>query len=137
MPQSKPTDRKPTDRKPTATQRRRARRRRAPGDHPLSFEDQLRVAGIDPNGDPPDDIDEFRNQMARRIAIFVSNLDGCWRDCREPACRRTQSCHAPNIACSNAPPLPPDPDGRLQAKALAEMSRALQARLAQFEAEKG
>ncbi len=131
MHHSKPTESQPNAKPPP----RRSRRARAAGRHPLSTDDQMRAAGIDPHAEPPADIDEFRRQLARRISVFIANEADYWRGCAEPGCRRAHSCTAPNIHCSNAPPLPPDPDGRLRARALAEFQRAMRARLAQIEPE--
>ena len=77
--------------------------------------------------EPPRDIDEFRNAMARRIARFIANRKGYWRSCREPVCRRQRSCCAPYIHCSNAPPRTPDPDGTRSARAVAQFLRVLKA----------
>jgi hypothetical protein len=62
----------------------------------------------------PDDADTFRNQFALRIHQAIGNHKGYWRDCPERGCRRARACLAPRRECSNAPPLPPDPDGRAQ-----------------------
>jgi hypothetical protein len=39
----------------------------------------------------PEDVNEFRRQLARRIAMFVNN----WHGCPEPVCRRHRGCMAP------------------------------------------
>jgi hypothetical protein len=88
---------------------------------------ELRAAGIDPDAEPPADIDEFRGALARRINIVIGNRMRYWRDCKEPGCRRARSCLAPRVKCSNAPPLPPDPDGRRLARTLAQLQRTLRA----------
>jgi len=83
---------------------------RAKGKRPgagASFQDRLKSAGFDPDADPPADIDEFRNALARRINILIANRARYWRSCKETACRRAHACLAPRIHCSNAPPLPP------------------------------
>ena len=80
----------------------------------------------EPDVDPvPLDIDDFRNELARRISRFVGNRKESWRNCRERACRRHHTCAAPHIRCSNAPPLPPDPTGRRGARVMAQVQRAL------------
>jgi hypothetical protein len=79
-----------------------------------------------PDDDPvPLDIDEFRNELARRITRFIGNRKEYWRGCKERACRRQHACVAPRVRCSNAPPLPPDPDGRRVARVMAQVQRAL------------
>jgi len=83
--------------------------------------------------EPPRDIDEFRNAMARRIEILIANEKGYWRGCKQPACRRQRGCCAPRGYCSNAPPPPPDPDGRRFARVQAMFLRALNAARAQRE----
>jgi hypothetical protein len=80
---------------------------------------------------PPTDIDQLRLKVARRIIMFIANRAEYWRGCREPACRRTRACIAPDGECRNAPPLPPDPDGRRLARTLAEFRRALERRVAE------
>lgn len=74
---------------------------------------------------PPADIDLFRMTLARRIEMFVADRRGWWRSCREPQCRRQRGCAAPRDGCWNKPPVPPDPDGRHQARSLALLKRAL------------
>ena len=55
----------------------------------------------------PENIDEFRNELARRISRYIGDRKEYWRGCKEPLCRRRRACLAPRIRCSNAPPLPP------------------------------
>lgn len=90
--------------------------------------------GAPADDEPPRDIDEFRIALARRIAILIGNEKGYWRGCKEPCCRRQRSCCAPRICCSNAPPSPPDPDGRRLARGQAIFLRALNAAEARDEA---
>jgi hypothetical protein len=71
----------------------------------------------------PVDIDEFRTALARRISRLIGNRLQYWRDCPERMCRRQHACAAPRVRCSNAPPLPPNPDGA--ARVAAEIQRAL------------
>jgi hypothetical protein len=72
---------------------------------------------------PPADMDEFRNALARRINRLIGNRQQFWRGCPERMCRRQRACAAPWVRCSNAPLLPPDPDGT--ARAMAEVQRVL------------
>ena len=85
--------------------------------------------------EPPRDLDAFRTEVARRLEILIANAKGYWRGCKQPACRRQRGCCAPRVHCSNAPPLPPDPDGRRRARGQAMLVRALNAAEARGEAE--
>jgi hypothetical protein len=81
----------------------------------------------------PENIDEFRNEMARRINKFIGNRARYWRGCKEPACRRHRACAAPRIHCSNAPPhRPSTPDQR--ARAIARVQRTLREVMARHDA---
>jgi hypothetical protein len=82
--------------KPPLPRRERQRAARA-----ASLAQRLQAAGLD--GDPPADIDAFRNAMARRIHIAIND----WQGCTERLCRRLRDCLAPSGACTNAKPLPP------------------------------
>ena len=44
------------------------------------------------DGEPPEDMDELRNAMARRISQLIGNRKEYWRGCKEPACRRQRTC---------------------------------------------
>ena len=83
------------------------------------------------NGDDeePEDMDEFRNQMARRIRMVVSTATNTWQDCPEPACRRHRCCMAPNMTCTNAPP--PNLSKEEGARIIAKIYQALRERVAQ------
>ncbi len=87
-----------------------------------------------PPAAPADDMDQFRNLLARRFAMLISDQEGCWRSCKEPACRRKRACAAPRMRCSNEPPAPPATPDQV-ARTKAAIQRALQERLAQIEAE--
>ncbi len=81
----------------------------------------------------PDNIDDFRNAMARRIYKFIGNHTGAWRGCPEKCCRRARHCIAPRGDCINLPPqreTTPEEDGR----AIAEFYRMLRERLERDEA---
>ncbi len=80
--------------------------------------------------EPPDDMDKFRNKLARRLNMILSNQRRYWRGCKEPACRRQRACAAPNIHCSNAPPLPPSTP-EATARAVAHVQRTINKVLAQ------
>jgi hypothetical protein len=72
----------------------------------------------------PENIDEFRTELARRINKFIGDRKKYWRGCKEPACRRRRACLAPRIRCSNAPPLPPStPEQR--ARTMAHVQRVM------------
>jgi hypothetical protein len=78
----------------------------------------------------PENIDDFRNELARRISRFIGNRTRAWRGCPERACRRAQHCRPPQIRCSNAPALPPRTPEQ-QARAMAQLQRLLRERLEQ------
>ena len=76
----------------------------------------------------PENIDEFRRELARRMLTMV----GMPRRCREPLCRRIKRCAGPDIRClrdNPAPQLTPDERARMQS----EMLRAVQRRMAEEE----
>ena len=56
----------------------------------------------------PDDIDEFRREMVRRIATFLQ----AWRTCRRPPCKRGRRCAArmPCASLANLRQLPAHQD---------------------------
>ena len=72
----------------------------------------------------PENIDEFRTELARRINKFIGDRKKYWRGCKEPACRRRHACLAPRIHCSNAPPLPPSTLEQ-RARTMAQVQRML------------
>ena len=78
----------------------------------------------DDNDPVPENIDEFRNELARRINKFIGDRKKYWRSCKELSCRRRRACLAPRIHCSNAPPLPPSTPEQ-QARAMAQVQRML------------
>jgi hypothetical protein len=61
-----------------------------------SFDRRLKAAGLD-NDTIPDNADEFRYQLARRISMFVNH----WHGCPELLCQRNRGCMAPNNSCTN------------------------------------
>ncbi len=85
---------------------------------------QARIEQAAAEGDPPKDIDVFRNAMARKIAMFTGERRQAWRSCPEQLCKRHRACFAPKNRCSVSPVLPPrtpEQDARLRAN----LSRAL------------
>lgn len=97
---------------------------KSPNDIRAARRERREKAERDASGDEvPADMDEFRNTLARRIAVFIGNRQQYWRTCREPLCRRQRACAAPGIRCSNAPRLPPDPERT--ARAMGQLQRAL------------
>ena len=72
----------------------------------------------------PENIDEFRNALARRISRLIGDHEEYWRSCKELSCRRRRACLAPRIHCSNAPPLPPSTPEQ-QARTMAQVQRML------------
>jgi len=61
-----------------------------------NYQERLKAAGLD-GDDVPDDIDEFRDRLARRIAMFMNE----WHDCKERICQRNRGCMAPHGDCAN------------------------------------
>lgn len=55
----------------------------------------------------PENIEEFRAELARRISRFIGERAGYWRTCRERSCRRHRACRTPHVRCSAAPPPAP------------------------------
>ena len=90
------------------------------------YQRRLRAAGIDPDAEPPPDMDAFRTQLARRIAMFIN----AWRGCKEPLCRRNRGCMAPNFNCANAPRSTPEQRARNWPRVPAAVNKGLQGRLA-------
>jgi hypothetical protein len=72
----------------------------------------------------PENIDEFRLMLARRINRLIGDNQGYWSGCKERVCRRQRACVAPRIYCSNAPPLPPSTPEQ-QARAMAHVQRVM------------
>ena len=90
-----------------------------------NYQERLKAAGLD-GDDVPDDADEFRNQLARRIVMFIN----AWHGCPELLCRRHRGCMAPSGDCSNLPPMPEEERNRDWPEARAEIYAALQEHLA-------
>ena len=91
-----------------------------------AYRRRLRAAGLDPGADPEQDMDAFRNQLARRIYMLINN----WRGCKEPLCRRHRGCMAPNIDCANLPRPTPEQMERDWPRVQAEFYKALKAEIA-------
>lgn len=94
-------------------------------DRGTSFDRRVKAAGIDPDA-VPEDMDEFRYTLARKIAMFVN----AWHGCPERLCQRNRGCMAPNIACTNAKPLSPDWQEKEWPRVKVEVYKALKAHLA-------
>lgn len=80
----------------------------------------------------PQDMDEFRNDLALRINRFVADHMGCWERCDERECRRARACRSPQIRCLLLPPpavLTAEEDATWRAK----LYYALKARVAEIE----
>ncbi len=85
---------------------------------------------LEPDDDPvPLDIDEFRNELARRIYRLIGERRQTWRTCPVRRCRRHHVCAAPNIRCSNLPP--PERNGRRVADIMSQVQRALREAMAE------
>ena len=93
-----------------------------------NYEARLRAAGIDPQAPPPENIDEFRCQFARRIAMFVNE----WHGCPETLCQRNRGCMAPQNRCSNRPPRSREEADRAWREVQSVFVKKLQAHLAKL-----
>ncbi len=91
----------------------------------------MRAAGIDPDGEGPEDMDAFRLQLARMIAMFLNE----WHGCPERICRRNHGCMAPDIHCANVPQPSPEEMERDWPKVQFEVYKALKAEIARRAAE--
>jgi hypothetical protein len=67
------------------------------------FQRRLRAAGIDPDAEPPEDMDAFRYALARKIVMHLND----WPGCPEKICRRMRGCMAPGGNCTNHADDPP------------------------------
>lgn len=94
-----------------------------------AYERRIKAAGL--SDEMPEDIDEFRLDLARRVTMFVNN----WRGCPEMLCQRNRGCMAPNITCTNAPPISQEERERDWPRVKAEIHFALKRHLANHAAE--
>jgi hypothetical protein len=90
-----------------------------------TYEQRIKAAGLD--GEPPEDMDEFRDQFARRISMYLNE----WHGCPELICRRNRGCMAPNNTCANVPELPPEEAEREWRKAQPDVYKVLHEVLAE------
>jgi hypothetical protein len=75
---------------------------------------------------PPDDPDEFRWALVRRMNTFMSS----WRDCDLPLCRRVRACRGKRVECArDHSKAPPKDDARVRAR----LKRMLERRLDEIE----
>ena len=91
-----------------------------------SYYRRLKAAGI--TDDMPNNADEFRDKLARQLAMLTNN----WRGCRELICRRNRGCMAPNIVCSNNVVLPEEEEDRLWREVHADIVFAIKACVAEL-----
>jgi hypothetical protein len=78
--------------------------------------------------DGPEDIDEFRMELARMMVNFMHG----WRDCPEPACRRAHACRGRTLVCSAKAP---KPSPQATARATADIVHLLKRVCARTQAE--
>lgn len=88
-----------------------------------AYERRLKAAGL--GDEMPEDLDEFRLDLARRIVMFVN----AWHGCPELLCQRNRGCMAPDIRCSNVAPLPPEEADRQWREVRDEIVFAVKAHL--------
>jgi hypothetical protein len=86
--------------------------------------------GRDAPSDAPRDVEEMRSALARKLARFVGNQEGVWRNCPHACCRRARGCVAPSGDCINLPP-PRETTPEEDARIMAELQRMLRERLEQ------
>ncbi len=91
-----------------------------------NYQRRLKVAGLD-NDKIPDDADEFRYQLARRICMFINT----WHGCPELLCARNRGCMAPNNFCANMPPVSAEEMERDWPQVRAEIYKAVKAHIAE------
>jgi hypothetical protein len=94
-----------------------------------AYERRLKAAGL--VDEMAEDIDEFRLDLARRIAMFVNE----WHGCPEALCQRHRGCMAPNIHCTNVPPSSQEEIDAEWPRVKAEIHFALEKHLANHAAE--
>jgi len=100
-----------------------------------SFQRRIKAAGLvrDQDDSVPDDIEEFRLNLARRICMFIDD----WHGCPERLCRRQRGCMAPNNFCANVEQPSPEEIARDWPKVQAKVVKALQAASARRRAQGG
>ena len=76
------------------------------------------------NNTTPQDVEAKREALVRKLNTFV----GLYRECADPACRRHKRCVGPTWACDDL--RKPEVSPERQARMLAELRRALAARMA-------
>jgi hypothetical protein len=77
----------------------------------------------DDDDDPvPQDPDEFRLEMVRRIHNFLR----VWRDCSTPVCKRSHKCHGPPFRCEKDSP---KHTRKQEARAMAKLQKLLKREL--------
>jgi hypothetical protein len=85
----------------------------------------------DETNDPmPEDPDEFRRQLARKINRYVADRKQYWRLCAQRECRRARQCRSRDLSCINFPPNPPVSDEEW-AKILPKIERAVEQGMAE------
>ena len=90
------------------------------------YQRRLRAAGIKED-ECPENMDAFRLQLARQIAMFVNK----WHGCPERICQRNRGCMAPDIHCANVPRPTPEECARDWPKVQFEVRTALNKILAE------
>ncbi len=84
----------------------------------------------------PENIDDFRNELARRISRLISNAEHRWSTCGERACKRARNCRAPRGICINPKPETKPEKPEQVARTLAQFQRMVRERVAQMDAER-
>ena len=90
-----------------------------------SYRRRAKAAGLE-GKEPPEDADEFRYALTRRIYMYLNN----WPGCPERLCARHRGCMAPNIVCANFPQQSREEADREWRKVQGDVYRSLKAHLA-------
>jgi len=90
----------------------------------------------DATGDPPpQDPEEFRRELARKINRYVADRKQYWRLCAQRECRRARQCRSRELNCINSPPKPPV-SAEAWAKMVPTIERAIEERMAELARER-
>jgi hypothetical protein len=101
-------------------------------DDKADYQARVKAAGLDATDAEIDamDIDTFRLDLARRIAMFINE----WPGCPEAICQRMRGCMAPDIHCTNVPRRSEEESAALWPQTLVTIRRALDKAIARRKA---
>jgi hypothetical protein len=87
-----------------------------------------KAAAAAPPPEPSLTVEEQRNALVRKLAIFASD----WRRCPRPLCRRTRGCMLPDLDCFSPRRARRLPTPEEQANIMQELKRMLERRRAEL-----